>query len=328
MRECNDASVRRITATLCSGKQVHIPAWVVDSGTYGPRLLLVAAQHGNEVQGAESIRRFVEFVSRQRMRGSVFAVPLANLPAVRWRRPHLGLGPEQPYDDDRGHNMNRTWPGKKDGNDTARVSHAIYRAFGDRATHSLDLHCWEPHNAPGLLIHDAPASRAIARRMGCRFVYVGSANRNTLSDYFCLTGRLGMTYEYTGQYTVEEDQVREGLRVITNFAKLIKLLDGPPEPGQSPVLFSDKTETMSVRAPRSGLYVVRPIPLCSRVRKGAVLGRLLSDRDLSCVEIRSPVAAYLRGQGVRRPNCDVSLAQQHPYVEKGDCLARLAWPRR
>lgn len=324
----NKVYVRRIAATLRSGKKILIPAWVVDSRTEGPRLLLVAAQHGNEVQGAESIRRFVEFVARRPMRGCVFAVPLANLPAVRWRRPHLGLGPEQPYDDDRGHNMNRTWPGKKDGNDTARVSYAIYRAFGERATHALDLHCWEPHNAPGLIIHGAPASRAIARRMGCRFVYVGPSSRGMLADHFCLTGRLGMTYEYTGQYTVTEDQVREGLRVITNFAKLIGLMDGAPEPGQHPILFSDKTDSITVRAPRSGLYVARPLPLCSRVKKGTVLGHLLSDRDLSCEEIRSPVTAYLRGQGIRRPDCDVSLAQQHPYVEKGDGLARLVWLRK
>ena len=122
---------RRLSATLRSGKKVNIPAWTLDSGKPGPAFLLVAAQHGNEVQGCEVVRRFVQLASEKMLCGQVFAVPFANVPALRQRRPHINMKPEQPYADDRGHNMNRTWSGKHKGNDTARVSQAIYRAFGD-----------------------------------------------------------------------------------------------------------------------------------------------------------------------------------------------------
>ena len=88
---------RRLKAALRNGKQAAIPAWVLDSGKPGPVLLLVAAQHGNEVQGVEAMRRFVAMAEEKMSCGKVFAVPFANPPALVTRRPHIGLKPEQPY---------------------------------------------------------------------------------------------------------------------------------------------------------------------------------------------------------------------------------------
>ena len=88
---------RKIRVDLCRGKKVTIPAWGVDSGKPGPCLLLTAAQHGNEVQGAETIRRFVDEARTKLVCGKVFAVPMVNIPAVHERRPHIRMKPQQPY---------------------------------------------------------------------------------------------------------------------------------------------------------------------------------------------------------------------------------------
>jgi uncharacterized protein len=88
----------------------------VESGRDGPSLLLIAAQHGNEVQGAEVARRFREICSRQLVSGSVWLIPMANLLAVHKKRHSIDLGPEQPISVacDEGYNMNLIWPGKPD----------------------------------------------------------------------------------------------------------------------------------------------------------------------------------------------------------------------
>jgi predicted deacylase len=322
----NQLTVRHLTATLRSGEEVSIPTWVLDSGKPGPCLLLTAAQHGNEVQGSEVIRRFVDLASRKKLRGKVLAVPFANLPAVRARRPHIRMKPERPYGDDRGHNMNRTWPGKKTGNDTARVSYAAYQAFGDEATHVFDFHCWEKHAAPAVLIRDTPGLRDLAAKLGHRFVHVSAPNNITIGGYFCSTGRVGVTYEFSGQYIVVEDQVKRGLRLLTNFAKAIGILGGALQKGDDPVLFSDRMKTVDVTAPMSGLFVECGLSTCEPVEKGALLGRILSDVDLDCQEIRSPADGYLRAYGASRANCDVALPGHHPYVTEGERLATIAWP--
>ena len=321
------AEVRRIRATLRSGKRLTIPAWILDSGRPGPCFLVTAAQHGNEVQGCEAIRRFVEIASKGIAEGKVIAVPFANLPAMRERRPHIRMGPEQPYGDDRGHNMNRTWPGRRSGNDTARVSYAIYRAFGDEATHALDLHCWQKWGAPAVLIRDVPGLRELAGKLGDRFVDIRPPSDHTLGGLFCATGRVGVTYEFAGQYLVDEQQVRRGLRLITNMAKAIGLLGGRLQKGDVPVLFSDQVRTTTVAAPHTGLFVEAALGVCQPVRKGQRLGHILSDVDLSCTEIVAPVSGYLRAYGASRAHCDVALPAQHPYVSTGDRVAIIAAPK-
>ena len=324
-----DVKVRKVCATLRSGRRVAIPAWVVDSRRPGPCLLLTAAQHGNEVQGAEAIRRLVALARQSAMRGKIVAVPFANLPAVRERRPHIHMKAEQPYGDARGHNMNTTWPGRQGGNDTARVSWAIYQAFGDLATHALDLHCWDKRHAAAVLIRDGrPDLRRLAVRLGHRFVSICKPRDRTLGGRFCATGRVGVTYEFSGQYLVDELEVRRGLRMMVNMAKAIGLLPGRLRKGDTPILFSDETETADVAAPVTGLFVRADLRLCQGVKKGQLLGRLLSDTNLQTRDIVSPATGHLLAYGASRPNCDVALPAQHPYVTKGDRLATIAWRRK
>ena len=305
-----------------------IPAWILDSRKPGPCFLVLAAQHGNEVQGSETIRRFVEIASKSLAAGRVIAVPFANLPAVRERRPHIHMKPEQPYADSRGHNMNHTWPGRRSGNDTARVSYAIHRAFGDEATHVLDLHCWEKHNAAAVLIRDTPYLRDLARKLGHRFVNIRPPSNATLGGRFCSTGRIGVCYEFSGQYVVNERQVQRGLRLIVNMAKAIGMLRGRLLQGDDPVLFSDETVTSDVCAPCSGLFVAEPLEICQPVKRGQVLGHVLSDANLACRTVAAPVAGFLRVHGASRPNCDVAMPGHHPYVSKGERVATIERRRK
>ena len=250
-----NVKVRKTRAMLRSGKQVTIPAWTMDSGKPGACFLLTAAQHGNEVQGSEAIRRFIEIASKGMKAGRAIAVPFVNLPAIRDRRPHIRMKPEQAYGDDRGHNMNRTWPGSRSGNDTARVSYAVYRAFGEEATHVLDLHCWTATSAPAVLVRDIPDIRDLARKLGHRFVDARPPSDHTIGGYFCATGRVGVTYECAGQYLVDEGQVQRCLRVIINMAVAIGILSGRLRKGDDPILFSDEIESTTVTAPCTGLFV-------------------------------------------------------------------------
>ena len=319
----NELTVHQLEATQRSGDVMAIPAWILRSPTPGPKLLLTAAQHGNEVQGTEAIRRFIEIARADMCCGTIFAVPMVNLPAIRDLRPHIRMKPEQPYGDDRGHNMNRWWPGKRNGNATARIPHTIYRAFGAEATHALDLHCWEKHSAPAVLVRDVPAVRRLAGKLGHRFVDIRPPADFTLGGHFCATGRVGITYEFAGQYTIVEHEVQRGLRMMTNLAKAIGLLPGRGERGDVPVLFSDECDTVDVTAPGSGLFVETGFSLCDPVKKGDLLGYLLSDVDLERCDVRAPTDGYLRKYGASRKHCDVALPGQHPYVTEGESLARI-----
>jgi len=320
-------SVTRLRVSLGLGRRVSIPAWTVDSGEPGPILLLTAAQHGNEVQGSEAIHQFVDYAAKHLAKGIVHAVPMANLPAVRGRRAHLRMKPGQAYEDDGGLNMNRSWPGRADGNVPERLAHAIVTRFGTDATHVLDLHCWEKNAAPAVLLHEFPGLRELASQLGCRFVQMRPVSGNTLAGSFCLAGRVGITYECAGQYAIDTEQVRLALRTITNMARAIGMIESAIEPGDGPVLFTDRARQVVVRADRAGLFraVDEPKP-GDEVRKGETLGHLLGEKDLERVPVVFPVDGYLEKRGPGRPDCDVSMTGHHPYVSKGDRLASIIVP--
>jgi len=304
-------------------RRLAVPAWTVESRTDGPALLLTAAQHGNEVQGAEVIRRFVERAAQELVRGRVFGVPFTNLPAIRERRPHVGMQPGQSYEQDGGLNMNRCWPGRADGSAMERICRAVTDAFGSRATHVLDLHCWQKHAAPGILLHGGPGMRELAAGIGQRFVHMRPHSGNTLAGHFGATGRIGLTYEMAGQYMLDEAQIRRGVRVAVNFARIVGLLPGKPEPMDDRVLFSDQVRSRVVKAPCRGLFTRAGLHLCRAVEKGTSLGTVLCDGDLAVRTVDAPFAGYLQSHGVTRPNCDVSMTGHHPYVVKGEQIAVL-----
>jgi hypothetical protein len=183
-----------------------------------------------------------------------------------------------------------------------------------------------------VLIRDVPGIRELAGQLGHRFVRVSkpsgpipSTGGHTLGGYFCETGRVGVTYEFSGQYTILEDEVRRGLRVVANMAQCIGLLPGRPAQGDTPVLFSDECESVTVASPCSGVFVKAGIQMYEAVEQEALLGHVLADKDLECREVRAPVGGYVRGLGACRPHCDVSMTGHHPYVAKGETVATLQY---
>lgn len=315
---------------------VRIPYWRIDSGVEGPRLLITCAQHGNEVQGAEAVRRFLPLAAEGLKCGRVDIVPFANRPALWNRRPHISSTPERPYGDDAGHNMNRTWPGNPEGNDTERLSAAIYQAVGEEATHCLDIHCWARFTGPASLPRkDRPQSMELARICAIPFATPRSTGTSapastprTIGALFNDTDRVALTIELSGQYVIYEREVRWGLRAILNLVRFLGMMEGDIEPHEHPIVWTDQAERATVKAPVNGLFgPVEGLATAVPVREGQLLGTLLSDEDLSITEVRAPIDGFLYAYGCFRPDCDVSLAAQHPYASRGDQLAVILRPK-
>ncbi len=327
--------LKHITANTMDFGAVRIPYWRIESGADGPTLLVTAAQHANEVQGSEAVRRFAPLAAGRLRKGRVLLVPFCNKPALWKRRPHVSTTPERPYADDAGHNMNRTWPGKADGNDTERLSAAIYKALGEQASHNVDIHCWERFTAAcSLPRKDKPASMELARICALPFANPRNSSPTAgktptlLGALFNDSGRPSLTFELSGQYIVYEREVRWGLRAVMNVAKFLGMIEGDLEQSEQPMVWLDNAEQAKVAAPHNGLFVRTPgLLTASPVQEGQTLGTLFCDDDLSTVEIKAPIGGFLYSFDCSRAHSDVSLAAQHPYASQGDRLAVIARPK-
>ena len=325
-----EVELHHVIATLGDGSELATPWWRVRSGEDGPDLLVLAAQHGNEVQGAEVIRRFACECGEALLRGTAWLVPFANLPAIRHRRNSILLGPEEKGTErHRAHNMNGQWPGDQAGNDIQRLGHALHEEIVRYASHVIDLHCWNKFWATATLAtDDGGESRRMGEVAGTRFTWWREAAPVELPAQIrgavVARGGAGMAMELSGQYVMVEREVQTGVRTVTNVAKVLGMLAGEPDlPPDTGIDVTDDT-TAVVEAPCSGLFVQAPeLQLEDRVEAGQSLGHIIRDDDLSVEEIAAPVGGWLWRFGSHRPDPDVSLADQHPYSQHGDPLASI-----
>lgn len=334
-----EVTLEYAVATMTDGSQMRTPFWRVDSGVGGESLLVIAAQHGNEVQGCEVTRRFREVCEERLVAGSVWLVPFANPPAVRHRRSHINLGPEQPYGDDEGHNMNRTWPGNAEGNDTERVAASVHDAVVTHCTRCLDLHSWSRFTATATLTrNDGGLCEQMAEASAIRFVQWRTHPANghgkpcTIGALFNESNRASITIELAPQWVIREKEVAQGLRAATNLAKLFGMIEGEMDLLDEQVCFErygddGRARTHDVNAARDGLFVEAGLETSDRVEEGQYLGHLIRDDSLKMVEVTAPATGYLWSYGSHRADCDVALPPQHPYTTRGDLLATVIEPR-
>jgi len=280
-------------------------------------------------------------------RGTVYLVPFANLPAIRHRRSHISLGPEQPYGDDEGHNMNRTWPGKADGNDTERLAYSLHEAVVQHCTGCLDLHSWSRFTATCTLARlDEGPSQQMAEASAIRFIQWrpapadGPVTPTTIGGMFNDSGRGAITIELAPQWVIRDKEVTAGLRAAMNVAKMLGMIDGEPELLDGPAVAftreppipaerlrsapraSPRLEAaVQVKAPCSGMFVEAGLETSDHVEEGQKLGHIIRDDDLETVEIVAPASGYLWQYGCFREHSDVALPPQHPYASEGDMLA-------
>jgi predicted deacylase len=322
---------KQIAVALTNGSSLSVPYWEVTSGAPGPVLLVTAAQHGNEVQGAEALRRLVLQASEALQAGVIRGVPFTNPLAVSARRHHDTAGPEEPTECQQERNTNLLWPGNPEGNDIEHIVHAIYVTCGADATHAIDIHCWCKFWAAGCLPRgDWPPSMELARISALPFArrYPGApagqppAVPNLLTSYFNDTNRAGLAFELAGQYVMREKQVKLAERCLLNATRFLGMMPGELEGLSEGPTWWVQERLVEVTAPTTGLFVEAKLEPGDWVEEGQSLGHLLTDK-LVTIPLKAPVGGRLEAYGCHRAYCDVSLAAMHPWAEPGEVFARI-----
>jgi predicted deacylase len=123
----------RLRAT-CSdaGGPVDVPVTVVTGVGPGPRVILIAGVHGDEVEGQFALQRLAETLEPAQLTGVVVMVLCANpLAALEGQR----------YTPEDGQDLNRVFPGNPQGSVSHRLAAALFEMVR-AATYLMTLHSW------------------------------------------------------------------------------------------------------------------------------------------------------------------------------------------
>ncbi|WP_037682367.1 succinylglutamate desuccinylase/aspartoacylase family protein [Streptomyces griseus] len=111
---------------------VEVPLILVNGSRPGPRVVITSGVHGGEFIGVDATTRLAGALEPDEVAGQVVICPVANPPAVYGGRLNIS-----PLD---GVNINRVFPGDKDGGPTDRMAAWLFEHLIDGADAYVDLH--------------------------------------------------------------------------------------------------------------------------------------------------------------------------------------------
>lgn len=275
-------------------KGLEIPVSVVHGKEPGKILALVAGTHGYEYTSILALQRVMPHLEPGRMTGSVILVHMANPETFFGRRI---------YQSSDGKNLNRVYPGKKDGTISERIAEAITREVIDQATHVIDMHSgdgneslrpysyWMTGNDPAV---DAQ-SKELNLAYGLDHIVIDHSRPKDVKDsrYTAMTGILrgkpSITTESGGMGQTDQASVDLHLRGAISVINHLGIMPAPSVRVEKPV-WIDKSEVLL--APATGVWE-NAIDQKDSVVAGSLVGRVKDAAGRVLAEVRAPFAGVM-----------------------------------
>ncbi len=146
-------------------------------GEKGPKVLITAGLHGGEATGVHTARRVIDFLKAEEAAGRLLdgrfvVLPVGNPTAFR------RLQRTSPYDE---LDLNRIFPGDKDGTISLRTAAAIWEEAED-ASYVIDLHCCGTYGRSYTLAlyEEHETARKLAEKLSVAVVIESGGTRGQL----------------------------------------------------------------------------------------------------------------------------------------------------
>jgi len=278
--------------------RTRIPVTVINGAARGPALAVIAGIHGYEYPPILASQRLAASIAPQKLKGRVIIVHIANVPSFLKRTTYYS-----PIDQ---LNLNRVFPGKKDGSISERIAYVITKEVIERVDYLVDLHCgdgneslrpysyWMSIGNPKV---DKPAKQ-MAAAFGLDHIVIDRTRPNdAAASLYCSNtamtrGKPAITIESGGMgVSTDEGEIAAVERGIENLMRHLRMADGKVEM-PSKVYWYEPAEVLRFPenlAEKAGLFHAR-VQKAQVVEKGALLGVVTDFFGKQIYELRAPFA--------------------------------------
>ncbi len=204
-----------------TGDPVSMPIRVIRAKKPGPRVLITAAVHGNELNGTGVIREMLFDEPPSLVKGAIVCVPVINV---------FGFERNERYLPD-GRDMNRSFPGSTYGSLASRVANTIMTELVAHCDCCLDLHSAAQYrtnfpNVRGDLRNQKV--RSLAEAFGCELIVNGKGPEGSMRRAACDAGCPTIILEAGEVSKIEPSVLEIGLRGIHNVLRSLGMTKGAP----------------------------------------------------------------------------------------------------
>lgn len=268
------------------GYPIHVPIIVARGAEDGPTVGLVAGLHGNELNGIWVIHELMESLDSTKLRGSVVAVVVANVPGLLRR--------QRAFSD--GHDLNRAFPGRARGSPASMWAHRLRTRIVQQFEWLLDLHTAGAGRLNCVYARvdlDDPNSTAMARLLRPQLVVHKPATDGSLRGWASSHGIPAVTLEIGDPQRRQGDLTSSTVQGSRRVLRWLGVLSG-----KHPSVRSKAAECRRSRwifAERGGLLHVLP-DVGERVSKGDVVGHLHDVFGHEIERYTAPADAWVVGK--------------------------------
>jgi uncharacterized protein len=266
-----------VLARLPSGVEISTTVHTYDGDDDGPMLYVQAAQHGREINGTETLRRFHDRLPLESLSGTIVAVPVADpltFDHVSYTTPEV-LDSVNP-------NMNRVWPGDADGSLHQRMAARLWE-YVSEADALVDLHTGSPDMLPHVVFLEGDEdSRALAEAFGTELLLSEEAAEDAEEEWHRrdFAGKLrvaaanegipSITPELAYNKQILEEPVETGVDGLLDACRHLGLLSGDAPDHEQTLA---RNHLGQVNADESGLFRAEPaLEVGQPIKSGTPLG--------------------------------------------------------
>jgi len=284
-------------AKLPSGTIIDIPIIVHRAKKEGPRLLLLAGMHGDEINGVEIVRRIVREKLYKVDRGSVICIPIINIYGF------INFSRDVPD----GKDINRSFPGAKNGSLASQVAHFLMEEIIPNIDYGIDFHTGGAriNNSPQIRVKtEDPENLALAKAFGTKFILNSPFREKSLRKEAYKLGKRILVYEGGESLRLRKNAIDEGINGMLRVMKYLGMKTTGPEIKKEPIIIDKSTW---VRARSAGLHFSE-IRNGSEIKAKEILGEVCDPYGTYQLKIKSPVDGH------------IIAVNNNPVVNRGDAL--------
>ncbi len=271
------------------GRSLDTPVLVAHGLKRGPVLCLMAAVHGDELNGVEIVRRVMGDLDPQQLSGTVIGVPIVNL---------LGFLRASRYLPDR-RDLNRYFPGNPRGSAAARIAYLFFRQIVTNCNYLVDLHTGslDRTNLPQLRADlSDPKVFRFTEYFGATSVLHHRGATGTLRRAASDAGIPAVTFELGEPQTLQVEHVDFGVLAVETLIDKLGMMDRMRHWSEKqPVFYASRW----VRSDQGGILLAS-VRLGANVKEGDILGTVTNPLSNEVMQVRSPFDGRVIGMALNQ----------------------------
>ena len=281
---------------------ISIPVIILKGKEDGPVLGLIAAIHGNELNGIKVIQKSIKDINVEELKGTVIAIPGLNA---------LSIGQDRRRFVDE-EDLNRNFPGKANGNRSQQYVWQINRKILPKLDYLIDMHTASFGRTNSLYVRGEMGDEKISEmallqdadivlsNKGVPSTGDNSAATRTMRAEAMLQGIPTITVEYGNPQVYQEDMVTRGVVGVKNVMNWLNM-QSFSIPDLKPAILCKKSYWIYVD--QGGLLDV-PVELNQIIEKGDLIGVLRNPFGDVLKEYVAPEKGIVIGKSSNPVNID------------------------